>query len=43
MQLMAQEFMNMDYDIISGGTDTHVILADLTNKNISGKAAEKNI
>ena len=27
--------------IISGGTDTHVILADLTNKNISGKAAEK--
>ena len=40
-KLMAQEFMNMDYDIISGGTDTHVILADLTNKNISGKAAEK--
>ena len=40
-KLMAQEFMNMDYDIISGGTDTHVILADLTNKNISGKASEK--
>ncbi len=40
-KLMAQEFMNMDYDIISGGTDTHVILADLTNKNISGKSAEK--
>ena len=40
-KLMAQEFMNMDYDIISGGTDTHVILADLTSKNISGKAAEK--
>ena len=40
-KLMAQEFMNMDYDIISGGTDTHVILADLANKNISGKAAEK--
>jgi len=40
-KLMAQEFMNMDYDIISGGTDTHVILADLTNKNISGKVAEK--
>ena len=40
-KLMAQEFMNLDYDIISGGTDTHVILADLTNKNISGKAAEK--
>ena len=40
-KLMAQEFINMDYDIISGGTDTHVILADLTSKNISGKAAEK--
>ena len=40
-KLMAEEFINMDYDIISGGTDTHVILADLTNKNISGKAAEK--
>ena len=40
-KIMAQEFMNMDYDIISGGTDTHVVLVDLTNKNISGKAAEK--
>ena len=40
-KLIAQELINMDYDIISGGTDTHLILADLTNKNISGKAAEK--
>ena len=38
---MAQEFIDMDYDIVSGGTDTHIVLIDLTNKNISGKAAEK--
>ena len=40
-KMMAQEFIEMDYDIVSGGTDTHVILIDLSNKNISGKAAEK--
>ena len=40
-KVMAQEFIEMDYNIISGGTDTHIVLIDLTNKNISGKAAEK--
>ena len=40
-KIMAQEFIDMGYDIVSGGTDTHVILIDLSNKNISGKAAEK--
>ena len=40
-KVMAQEFIEMDYDIISGGTDTHVVLMDLSNKDISGKAAEK--
>ncbi|MFQ6607060.1 MAG: serine hydroxymethyltransferase [Fidelibacterota bacterium] len=29
------------YDLVSGGTDTHVVLVDLSNKDISGKAAEK--
>ena len=38
---MAQSFLDLDYDLISNGTDTHVILIDLTNKNISGKLAEK--
>ena len=42
-KMMAQEFIEMDYDIVSGGTDTHVILMDLSNKNISGKAAEKSL
>ena len=40
-KIMAQEFINMDYDIVSGGTDTHVVLIDLSNKEISGKAAEQ--
>ena len=40
---MADEFIARDYQLISGGTDTHVILIDLTNKNITGKAAEKSL
>jgi glycine hydroxymethyltransferase len=40
-KLMADEFMALNYHVISGGTDTHVMLIDLTNKNITGKAAEK--
>jgi len=40
-KVIAQELIEMDYDIISGGTDTHVVLMDLSNKGISGKAAEK--
>ena len=38
---MADELLSKDYKLISGGTDTHVILIDLTNKNITGKSAEK--
>jgi glycine hydroxymethyltransferase len=30
----------MDFNLISGGTDNHLILVDLRNKNISGKDAE---
>ena len=37
---MAKEFINRDYKIISGGTDNHMMLIDLRNKNISGKDAE---
>ena len=40
-KVMAQELIEMDYTIVSGGTDTHIVLIDLTNKSISGKAAEK--
>jgi glycine hydroxymethyltransferase len=37
---MAQAFTGRGYEIISGGTDNHLILIDLRNKNITGKAAE---
>jgi glycine hydroxymethyltransferase len=40
-QTLAEAFLNKDYHLVSGGTDTHVILIDLTNKKITGKAAEK--
>jgi len=33
--------MKKGYEIISGGTDNHMMLIDLRNKNISGKDAEK--
>ncbi|HNL82941.1 MAG TPA: serine hydroxymethyltransferase, partial [Chitinophagaceae bacterium] len=39
-QAMAKEFVNLGYNIISGGTDNHLMLIDLRNKNISGKKAE---
>lgn len=39
-QALAKCFMEKDYNIISGGTDNHLMLIDLRNKNISGKKAE---
>lgn len=40
-RVMAKSFMDKGYGIISGGTDNHLMLIDLRNKNITGKAAEK--
>ncbi len=40
---MADEFLKRDYKLVSGGTDTHVVLIDLTNKGITGKVAEKSL
>ncbi|MGF7041507.1 serine hydroxymethyltransferase [Mucilaginibacter lappiensis] len=37
---MAEAFVKRGYEIISGGTDNHLMLIDLRNKNITGKAAE---
>jgi glycine hydroxymethyltransferase len=37
---MAAAFVKKDYHIISGGTDNHMMLIDLRNKNITGKDAE---
>ncbi len=39
-QAMANAFVKRGYKIISGGTDNHMMLIDLRNKNISGKEAE---
>jgi len=40
-QVMAQEFIDRGYYVISGGTDNHEMLIDLRSKEITGKAAEK--
>jgi len=40
-QAMAKAFVDKGYNIISGGTDNHLMLIDLRNKNISGKKAER--
>jgi len=39
-QAMSSCFTKKGYDIVSGGTDNHLMLIDLRNKNISGKKAE---
>jgi len=39
-QAMSAIFVNKGYHIVSGGTDNHLLLIDLRNKNISGKKAE---
>ena len=39
-QAMASEFMARGYNIISGGTDNHMMLIDLQSKNVTGKLAE---
>ena len=40
-QTMAKAFVDRGYHLISGGTDNHMMLVDLRNKNISGKQAEE--
>ena len=40
-QVMAKSFRDRDYKMISDGTDNHLMLIDLRNKNISGKKAEQ--
>ena len=42
-QTMSEALLEKDYQLVSGGTDTHVILIDLCNKGVTGKAAEKTL
>jgi glycine hydroxymethyltransferase len=41
--IMAEEFVGLGYQIISGGTDNHMMLIDLRNKNLTGKLAEETL
>jgi glycine hydroxymethyltransferase len=40
-QTLANKLISYDYKVISGGTDNHLMLIDLRNKEVSGKAAEE--
>ncbi len=42
-QALARGFNEKGYNIVSGGTDNHLLLIDLRNKNISGKKAENTL
>lgn len=39
-RVMANEFISRGYNLVSGGTDNHLMLIDLRNKNITGKEAD---
>jgi glycine hydroxymethyltransferase len=39
-QLLAKGLLAHGYDLVSGGTDNHLVLVDLTNKDVTGKDAE---
>lgn len=41
--VMAEAFVERGYDVISGGTDNHMMLIDLRNKNVTGKLAEETL
>ncbi len=40
-KVLAEEFNNYGYDLVSGGTDNHLLLIDLTRRGITGLAAER--
>ncbi|MFT4018501.1 MAG: serine hydroxymethyltransferase [Agriterribacter sp.] len=42
-QAMAKAFVSKGYDLISGGTDNHLMLIDLRNKNLTGKKAQETL
>lgn len=42
-QALAKALVDLDYHLITGGTDNHLMLIDLRNKNISGKKAENTL
>lgn len=42
-KVLADELMKLDFNLVTGGTDTHLMVIDMNNKNLSGKEAEKTL
>ena len=42
-KFLSKELLKYNFNLVSGGTDTHVILIDLTNKNLTGKYVENRL
>jgi len=42
-QRLAAELIRLGYRLVSGGTDNHLMLADLTSQGLTGKVAEKTL
>lgn len=42
-QALANRLLELDFNLVSGGTDNHLILIDLRNKHITGKALETRL
>ncbi len=42
-KVLSDELKKFDFSLVSGGTDNHLLLIDLTNKNLTGKEAEKSL
>jgi len=42
-QALAESLMSSGYDLVTGGTDNHLVLIDLTNKGLTGKLAEAQL
>tara|TARA_S200000501_G_scaffold32073_1_gene26874 strand:- start:3181 stop:4494 length:1314 start_codon:yes stop_codon:yes gene_type:complete len=42
-KFISSKLIELDYKIVSGGTDTHIVLIDLSNKNLTGKYVERRL
>jgi glycine hydroxymethyltransferase len=42
-KVLSAKLIEYDFDVTTGGTDNHLMLIDLTNKDITGKQAEKSL
>mgnify|MGYP003983034961 CR=1 FL=1 len=42
-KVLADKLLSLDYQLVSGGTDTHLVLIDLSKEGISGKKAERRL